>query len=801
MVVPTSELQELASDRDVAPQKAGVLLKYTNVLKGWKRRAFTLENGVLVYSTPCDEVEGDGDEPSTHEHDKDKVKRIKHMKKRLLRRASSKDEKERDVKGSINLQFAVVSPDDSDDTRFAIDVGHDVYHCRAENRGERDSWVTALSGSKAYFHNLIQQALSRAKEDEKSAAMAKALSSTDHPGRDGEPKENGSLRPGVCLADASDESDDSFLEDDGLKEAEESRKALICELRRILSFWRGQWAENDNSATNNSHILHTISETFRDRKSSGEQYELPARGVASNLIDLVAWCLNVLETNDEMFDRRLKADLARMMGGVLPVFPTSPHDHFPLSLQASGAVEDGESEDEFFDALSRAASMRTSLAELGTWTEDSRLLEEVSPQKEEPKEDESQRKVERIRTSVISRPYAGSRTRLPILAAPKEKLNVFNLLKDNIGKDLSKISMPVTLNEPLSFLQKLAEDIEYCELLDEGAAEPNPERRMMYVATMIISHLSSTQGRISKPFNPLLGETFSLVRPDKGKGVRFVAEQVSHHPPVSACYAEGSSASWKYYNNIEIKNKFWGKSLEVFPTGPNHIEFPEYGDHYVFEQVTSCVHNIVVGRMWLDNYGEMEIVNRTNGGRCRVTFNKTGWMSDAKSFASIKAVIYDANGKAKIRLGGNWTKRVYEELPKGKKNVIWSVKERPSEDASQSYNLTKWAITLNQEVPEQERDHVAPTDSRFRPDQRALEHGKWELGNSLKQALEEGQRNRRKKMEEAGEKWEPVWFRKATDEGTGRTEFVYNGDYFEKQAALDWSKSPDLYSCAAAVNS
>ena len=33
-------------------------------------------------------------------------------------------------------------------------------------------------------------------------------------------------------------------------------------------------------------------------------------------------------------------------------------------------------------------------------------------------------------------------------------LNLWNLLCKNIGKDLSKISMPVTLNEPLSVLQR-----------------------------------------------------------------------------------------------------------------------------------------------------------------------------------------------------------------------------------------------------------------------------------------------------------------------------------------------------------
>lgn len=47
------------------------------------------------------------------------------------------------------------------------------------------------------------------------------------------------------------------------------------------------------------------------------------------------------------------------------------------------------------------------------------------------------------------------------------------------GKDLSKISMPVTLNEPLSALQRLCEELEYSELLDEAASQSNIYDRMV----------------------------------------------------------------------------------------------------------------------------------------------------------------------------------------------------------------------------------------------------------------------------------------------------------------------------------
>ena len=47
----------------------------------------------------------------------------------------------------------------------------------------------------------------------------------------------------------------------------------------------------------------------------------------------------------------------------------------------------------------------------------------------------------------------GRRTHLPAPQPDTSQLSLWNILKKNIGKDLSKISMPVALNEPLSMLQ------------------------------------------------------------------------------------------------------------------------------------------------------------------------------------------------------------------------------------------------------------------------------------------------------------------------------------------------------------
>ena len=55
------------------------------------------------------------------------------------------------------------------------------------------------------------------------------------------------------------------------------------------------------------------------------------------------------------------------------------------------------------------------------------------------------------------------------------------------GKDLSRISMPVSLNEPLSALQRLCEEVQYSELLDQAAALDDPCDRMVGAATLPLS--------------------------------------------------------------------------------------------------------------------------------------------------------------------------------------------------------------------------------------------------------------------------------------------------------------------------
>lgn len=53
------------------------------------------------------------------------------------------------------------------------------------------------------------------------------------------------------------------------------------------------------------------------------------------------------------------------------------------------------------------------------------------------------------------------RARLPFLKDPLDKPSVWQILKDSIGKDLSRFCVPVYFNEPLTMMQRVGEIMEY----------------------------------------------------------------------------------------------------------------------------------------------------------------------------------------------------------------------------------------------------------------------------------------------------------------------------------------------------
>lgn len=74
------------------------------------------------------------------------------------------------------------------------------------------------------------------------------------------------------------------------------------------------------------------------------------------------------------------------------------------------------------------------------------------------------------------------RTTLPVAQFSRGDFSLWSVLKNCVGKELSKITMPVVFNEPLSFLQRMLEYLEYAHLLRMASEQTDPVARMEYIA-------------------------------------------------------------------------------------------------------------------------------------------------------------------------------------------------------------------------------------------------------------------------------------------------------------------------------
>ena len=69
-----------------------------------------------------------------------------------------------------------------------------------------------------------------------------------------------------------------------------------------------------------------------------------------------------------------------------------------------------------------------------------------------------------------------------------------------------------------------------------------------------------------------------------------------------------------------MRSKFKGKYLEVEPLGIAHLVFTKSGNHYTWRKVKTVVHNIVIGKLWIDQHGEMTVINHAKNIKCHMKF-------------------------------------------------------------------------------------------------------------------------------------------------------------------------------------
>jgi hypothetical protein len=370
-----------------------------------------------------------------------------------------------------------------------------------------------------------------------------------------------------------------------------------------------------------------------------------------------------------------------------------------------------------------------------------------------------------------------SRSSLPVQRNPSQKINIWKVIKDSIGRDLSRIAVPVYFNEPISFIQRFSEELTYSELLRTASSLTQPELRMAYVAAFTVASYATTVNRTMKPFNPILGETFQLER----DGFRLVSEQVSHHPPITALHCE--APTFEFSGSLEPKTKFKGSYMLVHCNGTLFVRFPQWSEEYSWTKPNTTVHNIIIGQIYIDNHGSYTVNCPASGARAEITFKKAGWFERSKQ--EVGATVYDAAGTPRYNLEGKWSEALeLTDLGTGGTQLIW--RHAPlSAGCEFSYYFTDYAMQLN--LPPDQVGFLPQTDSRFRPDQRALENGDIETAASEKYRLEEKQRDARRSLAEMRLEYRPRWFSLVD------SMWKYHGGYWEQREGRKFTNVPDIF--------
>ncbi|MED6193746.1 Oxysterol-binding protein- protein 2A, variant 2 [Stylosanthes scabra] len=299
-------------------------------------------------------------------------------------------------------------------------------------------------------------------------------------------------------------------------------------------------------------------------------------------------------------------------------------------------------------------------------------------------------------------PHIVRRKKLPDPVEKEKGVSLWSMIKDNVGKDLTRVCLPVYFNEPISSLQKCFEDLEYSYLLDrayEYGKSGNSLLRALNVAAFAVSGYASSEGRHCKPFNPLLGETYEADYPDKG--LRFFSEKVSHHPTVVACHCEGRG--WKFWADSNIRSKFWGRSIQLDPVGVLTLQFDD-GETFQWSKVTTTIYNLILGKIYCDHHGNMDI----RGNRqysIRLKFKEQTILD--RNPHQVNGFVEDLRGKKVATLFGKWDDSMYyvngdvNVKPKGfnlsDSTLLWK-RVMPPTNLTR-YNLTSFAITLNELTP------------------------------------------------------------------------------------------------------
>ncbi|XP_057179925.1 oxysterol-binding protein-related protein 8 isoform X2 [Triplophysa rosa] len=344
----------------------------------------------------------------------------------------------------------------------------------------------------------------------------------------------------------------------------------------------------------------------------------------------------------------------------------------------------------------------------------------------------------------------------------ENKSLIWTLLKQvRPGMDLSKVVLPTFILEPRSFLDKLSDYYFHADFLSEAAVEENAYNRMKKVVKWYISGFYKKPKGLKKPYNPIIGETFRClwIHTRTNSKTFYIAEQVSHHPPVSAFYVSNRKDGFCLSGSILAKSKFYGNSLSAILDGEARLTFLNRGEDYVMNMPYAHCKGILYGTMTLELAGQITIACEKTGYSAQLEFK-------LKPFLGSSDIVNQICGKIKLgkevlaTLEGHWDSEIFiNDKKTGEMETFWN----PTPELRQS-RLTRC------NVPPEEQGEFE-SERLWQHVTRAINNKDQTEATNEKFILEEAQRKAARERKAKCEEWTPGLFEQ--DPATGEWHYRY----------------------------
>ncbi|EKM60391.1 uncharacterized protein PHACADRAFT_246278 [Phanerochaete carnosa HHB-10118-sp] len=348
-----------------------------------------------------------------------------------------------------------------------------------------------------------------------------------------------------------------------------------------------------------------------------------------------------------------------------------------------------------------------------------------------------------------------------------------------VGMDLHKVTFPTFVLEPRSMLERITDFMSHPDLIFGAENCEEPEERFIRVLQYYLAGWHIKPKGVKKPYNPVLGEFFRCRYdyPDGSRGF-YIAEQVSHHPPVSAFYYISPANKLVILGELRPKSKFLGNSVSTVMEGENRVLLmgrPDDGE-YVVSMPNMYARGILWGKMVLELGDQCTARNDRLGLNADIQFKTKGYFSG--TYNAISGRIRRATNNTELGdISGRWSSLMEFKPTKGEKRTLFDVQKDGQKIAP------KWV------APEEEQE---PNESRclWSKLTAAILAKDMDRATEAKTAVEESQRDLRRHREENAEPYIPRFFAQNKD-GRWIPKFVVPSDpVVAEKEVQEWIWSP-----------